>query len=180
MTTKTLSKPQTRFDSFKFETEVAVHDHTYESLSYPKDAHSIGIALERILICDFSELNTPRDRRRYLSLVKVNELSFLLSLKIKMGPTEVSSGSVKLSSSIVIVVGVSLYQGIAAYPDFKAGFDLLREDVTNLVLRTYENSQEEPNDPEQQPRDFSIDLYFREERDLAEEIKRSIRRQLTE
>lgn len=169
MVTNTLDRPQTRFDSFEIKTELAIHDHIYEDLSYPQDAHSIGIALERILLADFSAMNSSR--KSYSFILTVNERSFLLSPKIFLGPTEVQSGSTKISSSIVVVITVSLYQGIAAYPDFKEGFALLKNDMVAFVSKLYENSTSPDREA---PREFSVDLYFRDERDLLEEIRKEV------
>lgn len=175
MTVETIDRPRTKFDSFEIETELAILRHTYENLSYPQDAHSIGVALERLLLVDFSPILRPNKPGFYTSIFRIGDKQFVIFPKVKLGSTEIESGSAKLSSSLLVVLAVSLYQGVATYPDFKNGMTLLSKDLVALIEHLYEVGSDED---EPKKREFSVDLFFREEKDLIDEVTKKIRSQL--
>ena len=175
---KTETKSSEIAKPFEVKVEVAQSTQNFEALNYPQSSALIGAAVQQHLCFDFREYShgtfTGIDRINR-SIIVVDDIAFLTKWSLTLGQTNLKPGSTKISSSILLVLAVSAYNGIASYPDFKRGLAELFEDIDD-ISKAYSVEfsipvRDGPN--EYQP---DIELFMRDEEDIICAVKTAIRR----
>ena len=174
---QTAAAPQKNERPFEIKVQVAESFQNFEDLHYPSSSGLIGAAVQQHLCFDFREYSygtfTGIDRlTRYI--IEVDGRNYLTRWRITLGHTNLESGSTRITSSVLLVLTVSVYNGIAAYPDFKTGLSELFEDLGDIA-EAYSTKISIPvrdGDHKYQP---DVELFYRDEKDIIEDTKNKIK-----
>lgn len=162
---------------FEIKVQVAESLQVFEYLHYPKSPGLIGAAIQQHLCFDFREYShgtfTGIDRLTR-SIIEVDDQNYLTRWRITLGRTTLESGSTKITSSVLLVLTVSVYNGIATYPDFKIGLSELFEDLRD-ISKAYSTAISIPVRDGEQKYQPDVELFYRDEKDIIEDTKTKIR-----
>ena len=119
-----------------FELNIGSVEHYYEDLTY---TIRIDQVVKRFFGFQMYDLRKsfPKYLTRYHFVIKHNEQTYLLEWRLSWGICLLEPGSTRITAAIILAGVAGLYDGVAKYPDFRDGFQLLIEDLRVAIEKHY-------------------------------------------